>query len=187
MKKGFGIKKEYIKVTQKKVKEKKRISEIKKLFNSHNNKSSTVKAKYQQWIDYAYQNLGRDIIVCLAYESLRYWEYPERIVEKALEIFEGREGYKFLMVVYFDSLEHGIIEYIAKEKGGENWLGIYRKLLKALSIASCYIEILDENEANLLDRDDVQDCLSSLYQRKIDYGLIKEDQGINDFPIFDID
>ncbi len=42
-----------------------------------------------------------------------------------------------------------------------------------LSIASFDIEILDEDEANLLDPLDVEARLSSLHQRKIDYGLIK--------------
>lgn len=184
MKKGFGNTKQSQKVTKKKSKKKKRNTEIKKSLNYQKQKSLTFEEREQKWTDYAYKNLGKDIIVSYDYLSRQYWEYPKRIVEKAIEIFEGNEGRKFLNEVYFDDLEDGVIEHIAKEKGGENWLCIYRKLIRALSIASYYIDTMDDEEDNYIELDEVQDCLSSFQKRKIDYGLMTVEKLRNQFLIF---
>lgn len=179
MKKGFGSKKESQKVSKKKVKKKKDSSGTKKSFNSQTKRELTVEEKTQLLKDYALENLGRDVIVSYIHLSDQYEEIPERVVQKAEEIFGEELGDELLDEVCFDDLEDGIIEYIAKQKGGENWLESYQDLIRGLSLVSWDIETIDEDEDNFISPDEVNDCLSNFYQRKIDYGLIEEDDLID--------
>lgn len=179
MKKGFGSKKESQKVSKKKVKKNKDSSGQKKSFNSQTKRELTVEEKTQLLKDYAQENLGRDIIVAYVHLSDQYEEIPERVVQKAEDIFGEELGDDLLDEVCFDDLEDGIIEYIAKQKGGKNWLESYQDLIRGLSLVSWDIETMDEEEDNLIDPDEVDACLSNFYQRKIDYGLIKEDDLID--------
>lgn len=179
MKKGFGAKKESQKVSKKKVKKKKDSSGLKKSFNSQTKRELTVEEKTQLLKDYALENLGRDIIVAYVHLSDQYEEIPERVVQKAEDIFGEELGDELLDEVCFDELEDGIIEYIAKQKGGENWLESYQDLIRGLSLVSWDIETIYEDEDNFISPDEVDACLSNFYQRKIDYGLIEEDDLID--------
>lgn len=180
MKKGFRVKKKSQKVKPKN----KRMSELKQLFNAQKPKSLTVEEKAQKWKDYAYENLGRDLIVSYCYLSEEYWEYPERIVQRERAIFGEREGYKFFSEVYFDYLENGIIEHIAKQKGGENWTEIYRKLIRALNLAAFDIETIDQDDENYIEPDEVEACLSSFERRKIEEGLVTIEDLRNRYLIY---
>ncbi|MDJ0509191.1 MAG: hypothetical protein QNJ64_08070 [Crocosphaera sp.] len=184
MKKGFGAKKESQKVSKKKVKKKKDSSGLKKSFNSQTKRELTVEEKTQLLKDYALENLGRDVIVAYVHLSDKYEEIPEKIVQKAEEIFGEELGNELLDEVYFDDLEDGIIEYIAKQKGGENWLESYQDLIRGLNLASWDIETMDEDEDNFIEPDEVQDCLSSFQKRKIYYGLMTVEKIRNRFLMF---